>query len=92
MKTIEVKLGTAPNGVRTWVIGYDSEITKDKTCALQIEKPYIDSKLPATTTDDEYHLQVAKEMANALEEKMKVPGDIVNYEFKCMNSVYRKMK
>lgn len=92
MKTIEVKLGKAPNGVTTWVIAYDPQLVSDKTCATQIEKQYLDAKLPVTNTYDEYHLLVAEAMCKALEEKMIIPGYIENYEFKCMNSVYRKTK
>lgn len=92
MKTIEVNLGSAPNGAMVWGIAYDTYLVKDNTCGLMIEKKEIDRKLPATQSDEEYHLLVAKEMAKALEDKMIVPGYIVNYEFKCMNSIYRSTK
>lgn len=90
MKTIEVKLGTTPTGIKSWDIAYDSELVSDKTCGLQIEKHYLDSILPETNTDEEYHLLIAKEMSKALEDKLIIPGNIQNFEFKCMNSVYRK--
>ena len=92
MKIINVNLGTAPNGVKVWAIGYDSNIAKDKTCATSIEKPYFDSITKKTTSNEEYWYEVAKYACSMLEEKLKDKNEIYNFEFICNGTCFRKMK
>ena len=92
MNTIKVNFGTAPNGVRVWGIGYNSEIVKDKTCALAIEKPHLDKTLPETKTSADYYYLVAKELSIAFEDKLINKDEIYNYKFVCEGMTYTKTK
>lgn len=92
MKRINVKLGTAPNGEKVWGISYDSTLVSDKTCGTSVEKAYLDKSLPKTSTKEEYHYLVAKELSTCLEEKLINKDDIYNFEFVCMNTTYQKTK
>lgn len=92
MIKIDVKLGTAPNGAKTWGISYDPSLVSDKTCATQVEKEFLDRTLPKTETPQEYHTLVAKHLSDCLEEKLINKELIYNYEFVCFTAIYRKTK
>ena len=92
MKKIFIKLGTAPNGVKTWGFGYDYNLAHDKTCATHVEKPYLDSIIPATNNNKEYWYEVAKYACTMLEDKLIDKNDIYNFEFICNGISYSKTK
>ncbi|PKP02067.1 MAG: hypothetical protein CVU11_13245 [Bacteroidetes bacterium HGW-Bacteroidetes-6] len=89
---IEINLGTAPNGATIWGIGYDSSITHDKTCGTSVEKKYLDSILPQTASNEEYHYEVAKYVSSMLEEKLSDKNLIFEIEFICQGTSFKKMK
>lgn len=92
MKIVNVMSGYAPNGQKVWGIGYDSSLVKDHTCGTSVEKDYLDSILPPTSSDQEYFLQVAKYAAEMLEEKLIDKSIIYDIEFVCCRVSYKKTK
>lgn len=92
MKKIFVKLGVAPNGIKTWGFSYDSNLVHDKTCATHVEKTYLDSIISATSNNEEYWHEVVKYACTMLEEKLINKNDIYNFEFICNSISYSKTK
>ena len=89
MNTINVTLGTAPNGVRVW--GVSGKKNDGLHIGRSVEKPYLDQKLPPTASDEEYHYEVAKYASKMFFEMLKdydVPFNKDDYEFICCEQRY----
>ena len=89
MNTINVTLGTAPNGVRVW--GVSGKKNDGLHIGRSVEKPYLDQKLPPTASDEEYHYEVAKYASKMFFEMLKdydVPFNKDDYEFICCGQRY----
>lgn len=89
MKTINVTLGTALNGVTVW--GVSGKNNDGLYIGRSVEKPYLDRTFPPTTSDEEYHYEVAKYASNMFFEMLKdygVPFNKDDYEFICCGQRY----
>ena len=89
MKTINVTLGTAPNGVTVW--GVCGKNNDGLYIGQSVEKPYLDRILPPTKNNEEYHYEVAKYASDMFFDMLKdndVPFNKEDYEFICYGQRY----
>lgn len=89
MNTINVTLGTAPNGVTVWAVS--GKNNDGLYIGRSVEKQHLDMTLPPTKNNEEYHYEVAKYASNMFFEMLKdsdVPFNKDDYEFICYGQRY----
>lgn len=93
MKTVNVYLGEAPNGNKTWGIAWKNN--DNLFISREVEKSYLDKILINITTKEEYHYLVAEYCSKMFEELLNdnnVSHNIYEVEFICNGVCYKKTR